>query len=268
MSARLRPGRRRLCVVGFAASLGFLAALPQAFEAPSATAGTMPLEAALPAQGATLTAPTAVLRGLVFKGVVTVSTTAGNVDTLQLTSTSATLTGLRLEVPCQPVGGGLGGMTYTAATAADSTSTAENLTFYARSVTATMAGATVTWTPTTQPPAEQLGDLALTDATVDLAVLDAPTLTMPQLRQTTSFCTAGRAALVSPQSAKVVSPSAAPSGTPDPAPSSSAEPTPSGTPDPTPSGAADPTPTDSPPVASTGSADSTPSGAADPTPGG
>lgn len=258
MTPRLRPGRRRLCVVGFAASLGFIAALPQAFEAPSATAGTMPLEAALPAQGATLTAPTAVLRGLVFKGVITVSTTAGNVDTLQLTSTSATLTGLRLEVPCQPVGGGLGGMTYTAATAADSTSTAEDVTFYARSVTATVAGTAVTWTPTAQPPAEQLGDLALTDATVDLAVLDTPTLTMPRLRQTTSFCTAGRAALASPQSATVVSPSPAPSGAPDPAPSGSADPAPSSSADPTPSGTPDPSPSDSPAAVST----------TDPTPGG
>ena len=270
MSGRLRARRRRRLLAGLsAASLAVLtASVPLVLEAPSAEAGTVPKAAPLPARGATLTAATGVLRGLVFDGVTTVSTTAGNVDTVQLTSSSAALTGLRLEVPCQPVEG-LGGMASTVATPADSTSTAaDGFTLYARSITATIAGNTVTWTPVAPPPAQQLGDVTLSDVTVDLAVMQAPALDMPGLRQATSFCTPGRAALAAPNSTLTPSAEPSPSGSPDAAPSGSPDPTSSGSPEPAPSGSPDPTSSGSPEPAPSGSPDAAPGTSPDSTPTG
>lgn len=182
--------RRRLPAVGLTAVLATVATVPLVVGGSSAAAGMLPVAGPLPARGATLTASTGVLVGLVFEGIETVATTDGEVDTLRLSSRSATLTGLGLEVACRPVGDGLGAMTYLAVTPADSTSSAPSgLTMHARSVTATMAGAAVSWTPTSPPPAEQLGDATLTDVSVELAALEAPALELPGLTQATEFCT-------------------------------------------------------------------------------
>ncbi len=197
MSAPLRRRRRRKVAGLSFASIAVLAFVPLVVDASSAAGSTVPVAvpaavpvtAPLPASGATLTAASAVLGGLVYDGNVTVSTTAGDVPTLKLSSASATLTGLRLDVPCQAVPG-LGGISAAVVTPSASKSTAEKgVTLFARSVTATMAGTTVTWTPAAPPPAQQLGDATLTDATVELATMSAPALTLPRLRQTTTFCT-------------------------------------------------------------------------------
>lgn len=182
--------RRRVPTVGLVAALATVATVPLLVGSSSATAGMLPVAGPLPARGATLTASTGVLERLVFEGIEAVATTEGEVDTLRLSSRSATLTGLGLDVPCRPVGDGLGGMTYLAVTPADSTSSAPSgLTMHVRSLTATMAGVAVSWTPTSPPPAEQLGDASLTDVSVELTALEAPALTLPGLRQATEFCT-------------------------------------------------------------------------------
>ena len=192
MSAPLRRRRRKVASLSVG-SIAVLAFVPLVLDASSAAGSTVPVAvpvtAPLPASGATLTAASAVLGGLVYDGIVTVTTTAGDVPTLKLSSASATITGLRLDVPCQAVQG-LGGISAAVVTPSASKSAAEKgITLFARSVTATMAGSTVTWTPDAPPPAQQLGDATLTDATVELATLRAPELTMPGLRQTTTFCT-------------------------------------------------------------------------------
>lgn len=186
----LQRPRRRGPAVGLVAVLATVGTVPLVLGGTSAAAGLLPVAGPLPAQGATLTASAGVLEGLVFEGIEAVATTEGEVDTLRLSSRSATLTGLGLEVSCRPVGDGLGGMTYLAMTPADSTSSAASgLTMHARSVTATLAGVAVSWTPTSPPPAEQLGDATLTDVSVELAALEAPALELPGLRQATEFCT-------------------------------------------------------------------------------
>lgn len=187
MRSAVRLSRRRR-VARPAAPLALLAFVPLVLHASSA-AGIMPRALPLPAPGSTLTASSATFTGLVFDGVVTVETTAGEVRSLQLTSSSARLTGLGLHSACRPVDGSAQNLRTDSATSAGSTSTAEaGFTLYALSVTATTGGATVTWTPDSPPPAQALGDPTLTDLTIELATLSAPSLSVPELRQSTSFC--------------------------------------------------------------------------------
>ena len=164
------------------------AVTPVLLDAPTAL-GT-PTPPGFPLAGsATLTASSVELTGLVYQGVVTVTLPGGDVPALELTSTAARLTNLRLHAPCSVASAG-GGTTTDTGSADGSTSTADKgLTLYATSIAATVAGTAVTWTPAAPPPAEQLGDATLTDATVDLVALSAPSLTVPTLRQATAFCT-------------------------------------------------------------------------------
>jgi hypothetical protein len=186
MSARLRRPRP---VAGVSLSAAVLLALvPQLVDASSAAGGTMP-SAAVFGGGSTLTASAADLGGLVFEGVVTVPGTNGDQSTVKLTTTSARLTGLRLQVPCTALGGAGADVQTDSVTPVDGVSTAgAGFTLFATSVAATMAGTAVTWTPDSPPPAEQLGDTSMTDLTVELASLSAPNLAMPGLRQFASFC--------------------------------------------------------------------------------
>ena len=140
--------------------------------------------------GATLTASSATLNGLVFDGVVTVPTSSGDVRVVKLTSTAAALTNLRLRLPCTAIQGLGAGMQSESVTPNGSTAkAASGLTLYSPSVTATTAGTTVTWTPDSPPPAQALGDTTLTDLTVELTGLTVPAFSVPGLRQATSFCT-------------------------------------------------------------------------------
>lgn len=169
----------------YAAALSALLALA---VLPSAALGAAPPGYQL-STGATLTASAAQLSGLVYDGTVTVTTAAGDLQVLQLTSTSASLTDLQLHVPCTAVPSLGAGLATDATTSTGSTSTAPSgLTLYATSVAATSSAGPVAWTPATPPPAAQLGDVALTDLTVDFAGLEAPSLSLPGLAQTTSFC--------------------------------------------------------------------------------
>jgi len=169
----------------YAAALSALLALA---GLPSAALGASPPGYQL-STGATLTASAAQLSGLVYDGTLTVATTAGDVQVLQLTSTSASLTDLQLHVPCTAVPGLGTGMATDATTSAGSTSSAPSgLTLYATSVAATSSAGPVAWTPASPPPTAQLGDVALTGLTVDFAGLEAPSLSLPGLAQATSFC--------------------------------------------------------------------------------
>ena len=169
----------------YAAAVSALLALA---AVPSAAAGATP-PGYQPSTGATLTASAAQLAGLVYDGTLTVTTTAGDVQVLQLTSTSASLTDLAVHVPCTTVPGLGAGMATDATTSAGSASTAPaGLRVYATSVTATSGAGPVAWTPATPPPAAQLGDVALTDLTVDFVGIEAPSLSMPGLAQAASFC--------------------------------------------------------------------------------
>jgi hypothetical protein len=170
-----------LCAVAAAATAPVLLDAP-ALGTPTAPGFTL-------AGTSTMTAASAELTGLVYQGVVTVTLPAGDVQVLELTSSAATLTGLGLHTPCTAAAAG-GATTTDTLTATGSTSTAAGgLTLYATSIAATVGGSPVTWTPAAPPPAEQLGDATLTDATVDLVALSAPSLVLPPLRQATSFCT-------------------------------------------------------------------------------
>ena len=171
-----------LCAVAAAALTPVLLDAPTALGTSTAPGFTV-------AGAGTLTASSVELTGLVYQGVVTVTLPSGDVPVLELTSTAAKLTNLRLLTPCTAAPAG-GGTTTDTLTAAGSTSTADSgLTLYATSIAGTVAGTAVTWTPAAPPPAEQLGDATLTDATVDLVGLSAPSLTVPTLHQATSFCT-------------------------------------------------------------------------------
>lgn len=140
--------------------------------------------------GATLTASSVTLTGLVFEGVVTVPTTAGDVRTIELTSTAVTLTGLALHTPCSAVPSLGTGLTAASVTPAGTTSTSTSgMTLHARSVTATVAGTPVTWTPDSPPPATDLGNQVLTDVTIEVTSLALPTFSAAGLRQSTAFCT-------------------------------------------------------------------------------
>ncbi|MGZ4634518.1 hypothetical protein [Oryzihumus sp.] len=160
-------------------------------QAPGIALGQASLHPGTPGGAvATLTAAKATLAGLAYDGVVTVPTTAGTVSTIELRSTAATLTGLELHTPCTPVTALGTGLTAASVTPADSASTSANgLTLYARSVTATVAGASVTWTPDTPPPAADLGDVVLTDVTIEVTSLKLPAFSAPGLRASASFCT-------------------------------------------------------------------------------
>ncbi|HEX6517402.1 MAG TPA: hypothetical protein VF049_17695 [Nocardioidaceae bacterium] len=175
--------RRRVALLAWGALP--LAALPLAWSA-AATGALLPPGSVL-ADGAVLSASSARLAGLVYAGTVTVPTTAGEAVVLELTSTSASLTGLALHVPCRPAGPP-GGMKVDAVTG-DSTSTAEQgMTVYATSVSGTAGGSAFAWTPDTPPGTAQLGDVAITDLVVELVAFEAPTLTTPSLRQSAEFC--------------------------------------------------------------------------------
>ena len=160
-------------------------------QAPGIALGQATLPPGTPGgAGATLTATRATLAGLAYDGVVTVPTTAGDVPTIELRSTAATLTGLELHTPCTPLAALGTGLTAASVTPAGSASTsASGLTLYARSVTATMAGAGVTWTPDSPPPAADLGDVVLSDVTIEVTSLTLPAFSAPGLRESASFCT-------------------------------------------------------------------------------
>jgi hypothetical protein len=138
----------------------------------------------------TLTASSGQLAGLVYDGVATVSTTTGDQQVIELTSSSASLTDLEIHVPCTAVPQLGEGIAMDAATAQGSTASApEGLTIYATRVAATTGAGPVSWTPDTPPPAAQLGDVSLTELEVDFAGIEAAGLTLPGLNQATSFCT-------------------------------------------------------------------------------
>ncbi len=181
-----RRGRR----LGHTAALGTvlaLAVLPVAWTSSADGAGSPPPQLST---GGTLTASAAQLTGLTYAGVQTVSTAAGGTQVIELTGTSASLTDLALHVPCTAVPGLGTGMAMDAAAAPGSTSSAPaGITVYATSVTATGPAGAVTWTPASPPPAAVLGDVPLTDLTIDFAGIEAPSLTLPGLTQETSFCT-------------------------------------------------------------------------------
>jgi hypothetical protein len=142
------------------------------------------------ATGGTLTASSAQLTGLVYDGVTTVTTAAGDTQVLRLTSTAATLTDLQLHVPCTVVPDLGSGLAMDAAAAPGSTAAApQGITVYATSLAATSAAGPVAWTPAAPPPAAQLGDVSLTGLTIDFAGIEAPALSVPGLREATSFCT-------------------------------------------------------------------------------
>jgi hypothetical protein len=63
------------------------------------------------------------------------------------------------------------------------------MTVYAASVTGTVNGTTVTWTPDNPPPAADLGTVSLFGATFLAAWVSLPSLTASELHQSTSFCT-------------------------------------------------------------------------------
>lgn len=188
MTARFPRRRRRLVAPLTLGALATLAVGLLAVEVPTAVGLTPATEVPVSPHSLDLTATAADFHGLVYGGLVTLTTPAGDVPVMKLTSTSASLTSLQLRTRCVPVSG-LGGMATDTLTADGSTSTASGgFTLLASSVTGTAGGAAVTWTPASPPPAEQLGDVSLTDLTVEVASLDAPTLTAPGLRQSTSFC--------------------------------------------------------------------------------
>jgi len=64
----------------------------------------------------------------------------------------------------------------------------QGLTVYVTSVVATGPAGPVAWTPASPPPAAQLGDVRLTDLAIDFAGIEAPSLSVPGLRQATRFC--------------------------------------------------------------------------------
>lgn len=160
-------------------------------QAPGIALGQTSLPPGTPGgTGATLTATQATLAGLTYDGVVTVPTATGDVTTIELRSTAATLTGLELHTPCTPLAALGTGLTAASVTPAGSSSTSTTgLTLYARSVTATVAGTGVTWTPGSPPPAADLGDVVLTDVTIEVTSLTLPAFTAPGLRESASFCT-------------------------------------------------------------------------------
>ena len=140
--------------------------------------------------GVTLTASAATLVGLTYDGVVAVPTSAGDVSAIQLRSTAATLSGLALRTPCAAVASLGAGMAAESTTPEGSTSTASGgMTLLARSLTASSGGVSVTWTPDMPPPAQALGDVTLTDVTIDATMLTLPSISTSGLREATSFCT-------------------------------------------------------------------------------
>ena len=171
-------------------SSGAVAALALlGLQAPLAVgAPTAPPQASV--TGVTLTASAATLAGLTYDGVVAVPTGAGDVSTIQLSSSAATFSGLALHTPCAAVASLGTGMTAWSTTPQGSTSTASaGMTLLARSLTATAGGVTVTWSPDTPPPAQSLGDVELTDVSIDVTVLSLPSISAPGLSAATSFCT-------------------------------------------------------------------------------
>jgi hypothetical protein len=150
--------------------------------------------AATPAEqlsgGGTLTASTAQLAGLVYDGLATVSTPAGDLQAIQLTSSSAALTDLQLHVPCTAVPGLGQGIATDVATASGSTAAApDGLTLYATRISAATSAGPVSWTPAAPPTAQQLGDVTLTDAEIDFLGIAVTELSLPGLTQATRFCT-------------------------------------------------------------------------------
>ena len=142
------------------------------------------------ANGVVLTASAATLLDLTYDGVVAVPTSDGDVSTIQLRSTAATWSGLALHTPCAAVTSLGAGMMLESTTPQGSTSTASaGMTLLARSLRASSGGVTVTWTPDTPPPAQSLGDVDLTNVTIDATILRLPAISAPGLREATSFCT-------------------------------------------------------------------------------
>lgn len=179
---RGRPRRRQ--VVALCAVLA-TAVLPAAWMSSATGASVVPQLST----GGTLTASSAQLTGLTYGGVTTVSTAAGDLPVIALTSTAATLTDLQLHVPCTAVPNLSTGLAMDTDVAAGSTADApQGLTVYATSVVATGPSGPVAWTPGTPPPAAQLGDVGLTALTIDFAGIEAPSLSLPGLTQATRFC--------------------------------------------------------------------------------
>ena len=88
-----------------------------------------------------------------FEGVVTVTGANGDLSTVKLTTTSARLAGLRLQVPCTALGGAGADVQTDAVTPADGVSSAgAGFTLFATSVAAAMAGTAITWTPDSPRP--------------------------------------------------------------------------------------------------------------------
>jgi hypothetical protein len=140
--------------------------------------------------GVVLTASAADLAALTYGGVVGVSTPAGTVATIQLTASSASLTNLRLEVPCTLVPTLGTGMASVTTTGSGTTATSPSgLTMYAVSLQADLGGTTVTWTPDSPPPAAALGDVSVTSLKVFAAWVSLPSLSASELTESTVFCT-------------------------------------------------------------------------------
>jgi hypothetical protein len=183
-----RPGGRasRFGLVAVIALFSVLAVTqPSAQASRSRTTVVAPLQVP-PDTIATLTADSAQLNGLVYHAPAAGTTS----DTLELSSTSAEFTNLNLQSPCVLAGmTGAGGQGLATTLLAGSLRAAQGVTFLATSVTGTSAGATVTWTPASPPATADLGDVPLTDLSVQLVTARFPLVVAPDgTRQYSFFC--------------------------------------------------------------------------------
>lgn len=170
------PGPRRLV----AAMVTALTALAVAAPAPPAGAAgsTAPVAA-----GGSLAADRAAFTALSYAGTVDVSSAGGTTAALRLDASAASFAGLALHGPCEDAGPARVSWEADAGAA-----TSGPLSLLATSVTGTLDGATVTWSPQSPPPAGPLGDVVLSGATVALARLSAPALRTSGMRLSAAFC--------------------------------------------------------------------------------
>lgn len=170
-------------------ALAALAALPLPLLATPALSAAPPVVSPL---GATLTATSIDVTGLVFVAVTTLTTSGAAVPALQFDATTATLHGMVLTTACAATDGG---GSATSQRADGDTTAAQGMTLYARDLRATVGGSPVHFSatdPAYPPPAPGttlLPSGTLASPVITLVAATAPGLTVAGSTVATVHCT-------------------------------------------------------------------------------
>ena len=144
---------------------------------PAVTAAALPAVVSSPY--VTLTATSLDAVGLAYTGTTTVPSSAGNVQALRFTMTSGSIAELTMTQVCTA--------NFTTVSTAP-TASLGSTTFDAVSLTVTVGGATLTFTPAAPPTSPFPAEVVLQNVTLSATTITGATLTMPSFATQAAAC--------------------------------------------------------------------------------